>query len=206
MTLSLITSTHEQRRIGPPQLGPPGESGVLLDAVIEEGIDHGVSVTSFPVELGADISDHAILEPQRYTMRGVVSDIPITWRSTEYEHIDAKTRSLSAYALLRDLQIAREPFAIETGFLRYESMVIERLTASKDTSRENHFDFSAQLIQVRIVENQVSVITPEQLQEGQAREQGGPVADKGRQSGQPTTSLAVDIVDGLTGAVSGLFP
>lgn len=180
---------------------------MLLDAVLDESIELSSTVTSFPVELGADISDHVISQPVRYVMRGVVTDTPTEWASTSYQHGDGATRSLSAWSLLQALQRRGEPFEIMTGFSLYPSMVIERIRARKNAQRDRALDFEADLRQVIIVETQAVAISAEQLAAGQAAAGMGPLEDRGRQQKQEIPEGQQGIVakafDAIVGAVGG---
>jgi len=48
-------------------------AGVQLDAMISEAHDNSVRLTKHPIEKGADITDHAVVEPKRITLNGVVT-------------------------------------------------------------------------------------------------------------------------------------
>lgn len=58
-------------------LHPDGSSILLFDAVMQEQYDRAVQPTGFPVEDGANISDHAIQAPFALSMTGLVSDTPL---------------------------------------------------------------------------------------------------------------------------------
>lgn len=48
-----------------------------FDAVLEQSFSLEVEVPSYPVESGAKISDHRIVQPARYTLKGVISNTPL---------------------------------------------------------------------------------------------------------------------------------
>ena len=52
-------------------------AGVELDAVISETHNNNISLTKNPIELGADITDHAIIEPKKINIVAQVSDTPL---------------------------------------------------------------------------------------------------------------------------------
>lgn len=149
-----IFNQRIQRLIGPA----PEQGGLLLDAVMQEEIGHEAIKTAFPIELGAEINDHLIQKPGLYSLRGVVSDHPIKWRHTDYQHADATTRHLSAYAILRDLWNARETFSILTGFLTIETAVLVSFKAEKTAATANTFDFQAQIDEMVIVQTSETAI------------------------------------------------
>lgn len=49
---------------------------IEFDATQSEGHDDTVSITDHPVEVGANVADHARPEPTRFTLEGIVSPIP----------------------------------------------------------------------------------------------------------------------------------
>ncbi|MEE9382842.1 MAG: hypothetical protein V3V08_05450 [Nannocystaceae bacterium] len=143
-----LFNKRTQRLIGPGA----SQGGLLLDAVIQEEIGHEATKTAFPIELGAEINDHLIQRPGLYSMRGVVSDRPLLWFHTDYQHADAATRSLSAYAILRDLWNERETFDILTGFLTIENAVLVSFKAEKTARTANMFNFEARIDEMVIVQ------------------------------------------------------
>ncbi len=202
MALNIILPAHVQRLLGPPPGGDPGEGGVLLDAVLEEAVEHKATVTQYPVELGAEITDHVILEPMRYKMTGIITDTPLIYAGTEYTHSDASTRSSAAWALLADLMAARTPFSIDTGWLRYDDMVIDSLLSEKVVGLTNAVEFEASLRQLNIVSTKTTDAELRVRAEGQAQgangpEKGGTVKKTDIESG---STLAETIRQGLRSA------
>ena len=57
----------------------PGQiDNIVLDATLSENHDYTNKVTSFPVETGADITDHIVQEPERLTIEGFVTNTPVS--------------------------------------------------------------------------------------------------------------------------------
>lgn len=144
--------------------GPREINEVPLDVVVEEAIQHSVVVTQHPIEIGSangvsrgTIADHAYVEPTTYTMRGGVSDTPISWRIfrtdrlTKYANSQGKTRSLSAYELL--LKHFREtvPFTLRTPFGDLENMLFRRFTVNRDQSTKHAIIFYAEMVELQFV-------------------------------------------------------
>ena len=218
---------HEQRRIGGPDsatalgandlfspfAGVPFANvqvGVPLDAVLDESVERSVSVTTFPVELGADINDHAIIEPVRYTMRGMVTATPTTYSTTTYYGEGSKTpRWKAAWAMLEELLERREPFDIDTGFRLYRSLIIVGLRSRKNAQLENVLDFEAQLQELRTVTTGVRERSPSDLQAGQARTGMAAEEDRGKVEKvpiDPTSSLGVKAAKAVANAITGFLP
>lgn len=52
-------------------------AGYTFDAVMEEVLDMSVEVPSYPIESGASVSDHRIVQPIRYKLTGITSNTPM---------------------------------------------------------------------------------------------------------------------------------
>lgn len=165
--------------------------GIELDAVISETHNNQVRLTKNPVEFGADISDHAIIEPKRVSIVAQVSDTPLgaaaigqiidlvsgLFGTSTSQNL---TRSNIAYNAIVQLMEQREPIQIQTKLTLYTDMIITSLsvTQDKDTSRVVLMNIS--LEEVLISESQILRLSADQL-EGLTREQATPAEKRGRQ-------------------------
>lgn len=87
---------------------------VPVDVVLSEGHESHVTLTKNPIEAGADVTDHAVVEPKRLTL----------------EFADAG--GAGTFQALKVFQESRVPFTIVTGLNVYSNMLIEALTADRD--------------------------------------------------------------------------
>lgn len=55
----------------------PSLGGVSFDAVLEYSTEKSITLTQYPVEFGANINDHRILNPDRYYLVGAISNNPL---------------------------------------------------------------------------------------------------------------------------------
>ena len=99
--------------------------GIELDAVLSETHVNQVRLTKNPIELGADITDHSIVEAKRINIVAQVSDNPLgsaafgqiidlvtgLFGTSTTQNI---TRSNAAYAAIVQLMETREPIEIQT--------------------------------------------------------------------------------------------
>lgn len=140
--------------------GPREINEVPLDVVVRESINHHAVVTQHPIEVASGsgvlrgtISDNAYLEPIIYTMRGAVSDLPISWRlfDNRYANASAETRSLSAYQLL--LKHFRElaPFTLKTPFGDLDNMLFRSFRIPRDQTTKHAILFNAEMIELQVV-------------------------------------------------------
>ena len=170
--------------------------GIELDAVLSETHNNQVRLTKNPVELGADITDHAIVEPKRINIVAQVSDTPLgaaafgqivdlvtgLFGTSTSQNI---TRSNAAYNAIVQLMEQREPIEVQTKLKLYQNMVITNLSTAQDKDSSRAVLMTLSLEEVLISESEIVKLSSEQLQEGSTREQGTSAEKKGRQ--EPVT-------------------
>lgn len=170
--------------------------GIELDAVLNETHNNQVRLTKNPVELGADITDHAVIEPKRINIVAEVSDTPLgtaafgqivdlitgLFGTSTTQNI---TRSNAAYNAMVQLMEQREPIEVQTKLRLYQNMVITDLSTTQDKDSSRIVLMTLNLEEVLITESQIVKLDSEQLEEGSAREQGTSAEKKGRQ--EPVT-------------------
>lgn len=102
----------------------------FFDAFLKVDHTSKLTITSHPVEEGANIADHAYLEPQTITMEIGMSDTCVSYVAGQFQQ--KYTRSVSAYDTLLKLQAERKPLTIHTRLKTYYNMLIENITAPDD--------------------------------------------------------------------------
>lgn len=114
-----------------------------LDGVISEQFTNTVKVTKHPVEYGVDISDHAIRQPAKVIVNGIVTNSPFakqllnvlpgdsSYKTQALETLKGE-RARNAYAGLLDLQNELKPVKLQTGFTVYENMMLTEISAPND--------------------------------------------------------------------------
>ena len=95
-------------------------------------IDHTskLSITQHPVQTGANISDHAFLEPKELAIEIGMSDVARDLVAGQFS--GTWSRSVKAYEILRELQSARIPLDVLTRLGLYKNMLIETISAPDD--------------------------------------------------------------------------
>lgn len=166
--------------------------GIQLDAVMTETHTNQIRLTKNPVELGADITDHAIIEPKRINIVAQVSDNPLgvaalgqivdlvtgLFGTATSQNI---TRSNAAYNAMVQLMELREPIEVQTKLKIYSNMVITNITTTQDKNSSRVALMNISLEEVLISESQIVQLNADQLAEGSPREQGSSADNKGRQ-------------------------
>lgn len=107
---------------------------VAIGCVIKE--DHGSSleVTEIAIETGAKITDHAYVKPKKLALEVADVNAAATWN-----------------ALVR-FQATRQPFTMVSGLFVYNNMLIDDMTAGRDSQHSGVFKGTVSLREVQIVE------------------------------------------------------
>lgn len=189
--------------------------GIKLDAVLSESHTNELSVTTNPVELGADTTDHSVIEPKKITITAQVSDTPAGFAaigqiidnvtglfgSSNEQNL---TRSIAAYNAIVQLQETREPIEVQTKLKLYTNMIITsiRVDQNKDTSRVARMVISLQ--EILVTESEIIQLSEEQLGTGSARDQATSPENTGRKeavepSGSTNTSVLKSVIDWVSG-------
>ncbi len=166
--------------------------GIELDAVLSETHTNAVRLSKNPIELGAEITDHAIVEPKRLNIIATVSDTPLG--SAAFGQIvdlvtglfgtstsRNLTRSNAAYNAVLQLMESREPIEVQTKLKLYENMIITGLRTTQDKNSSRIVEMAISLEEALIVQTETVKLEPEQLLEGSPREQASSADNRGRQ-------------------------
>lgn len=153
----------------------PQIAGYEFDAILEDEFALSVEIPSYPIESGASISDHRIINPARYTLRGVISNKPLKVSVFDFagglvsnltdNPIVAAGAGMSAGALagflgndggegtrvsaavqtLIDILEGKEPFDVDTGDIQLKNMVVTSFSRKRDPENENAMIFELEL-------------------------------------------------------------
>lgn len=127
--------------------------GFPIDATVTESHTFDSDVTDFPVEKGADITDHVRPKPLKISMEGLVSATPI---GVVAQHATRKNGLLpvdNAYDKLIAIRDAGEPIPITTSLNTYKSMVMSSLDFPRESGEPFQLRFKATFVQVTIITN-----------------------------------------------------
>ena len=172
---------------GSPGLSSAPFRSVQPLAAIANGFlseEHAVrlSKTSYPVETGGSLVDHAVVQPRTLKLAGWVSDLlaPEGRRGSP-------SRGIEAWSQLTGLIKSREPFLVVTLLGVYPSMLITSLKAPVDrtTGRALRFEMELEEVQFRALERGQR---PPQVRIGPAEDRLEEV-DRGRVNAPSITSI-----------------
>lgn len=152
---------------------PPTIAGYTFDAVLEDELEFSVSVPTYPVESGAEISDHRIINPCRYRIVGVMTNTPVqqslmgfagsmvgglvsnltsnplvaavAGMSAGFLASSDGTRASAALSNLIAILEGAKPFDVVAGDITLKNMVAVRLTRRKNPTNEGGLEFVLEL-------------------------------------------------------------
>jgi len=171
-------------------------AGVPLDAVLVESHETRLNITKNPVEGAADITDHAIIEPQKLYIRAIVSDTPLgtaafTELASKVSNFfgatgdDNSARSVSAYQAMVALQATRVPVEVQTRLKLYQNMLITSLTTVQDKDTSRVVELTIDMEEVRIVNTELVKVPASALAAGKDRQQAASPVNSGRRQPAP---------------------
>lgn len=143
----------------------------------ERGTDR-TTITRHPVEQGAEISDHAYMEPAEVMIRAGATNASAAAGGDE-------GYVATFYGQILALQQTREPFQIQTGKRLYDNMLIESLELTTDEKTEAALMLAILCRQIIIVETSVVSIPPADVQANPQKT--SPVQNSGAKQPQPST-------------------
>lgn len=155
-------------------------NNIQLDVVINEGATATARVTENPVEYGANVNDHVIIEPMAFSVTGVVSNISssaIGAISTGRLFSARSARAKDAWESLLLLHAEKTPFTLVQGLKEYENVVILSISHQQDKDTANGLFFSATLKEIIFVGTQT--ITTDQFNDQDTSDRAIPAIDGG---------------------------
>lgn len=161
---------------------PVRVGALAIDAMVKESHEFKRAVTQYPVEEGADITDHVRHEPSSLTIEGVITNHPTTYSSVVsqffYDIASGKERTLTETAATRvsgawDMLMemigetetydvapkVMQPISVVTSMKLYQEMVITNITITRDTPEEA-LRFSMSLQKIRRARKRTIYVYP----------------------------------------------
>ncbi len=136
--------------------------GYEIDVETSADVDASVVVSEFPVEKGANISDHARAQPLRLRVEGIVSNTPLSplaARRAVFSLVNGEAFALpadEAKARLMAIRDAGEPVTVECSLGTFDNMVMESFTPTATTLE--CLQFSAAFVQIILVTNERTTV------------------------------------------------
>lgn len=172
----------------------PGRGVVEIDALTQVTHQADVEVTEHPVEVGANISDHARLKPETVTLVGLVSntsigtqirrtisvDGGIDFTSSVLENVPAGApgRAEESYAKLRAIKDARQFVQVLTELRTYKNMMLISLTVPREPTTGDALRFTAVFKEIQQATLQTKDVKVARAKKKKTGAQATPTASK----------------------------
>lgn len=117
-------------------------NGYPIDLALSEEFSAETEITEYPIETGANASDHMRNLPIELTFEGIVSDTPIGAAAVDPTRQGEGVKpSKDAYDRLVEIRNNREPVVIECSLGKFEKMGLANLSIprSRTTGKSLHF-------------------------------------------------------------------
>lgn len=147
--------------------------GITAMATLEEVATDELQITEHPVELGANINDHAFKKPAEVVIR-------CGWSNSSLESLAGGIQGLvtalsggdafgsdyvsSIYNQLLALQESRIPFDVATGKRLYRNMLLRSLAVTTDPRSEYALMVTAVCREIIIVQTRATTLPPKDSQ------------------------------------------
>lgn len=123
---------------------------LTFDSTPSTGIRRQADVTSYPVENGANVSDHVQIRNNTFKLSGMITETPIrAVRDLLYSAGVNGTRISQAITYLDQIFEARQPIILITEHKVYENVILTGI--SYDYKSEHAMQFDLEFEQVRLV-------------------------------------------------------
>lgn len=160
----------------------PSIGGIQFDATMKTATRKSVTLTEYPVEFGANVNNHRILNPNRHIIYGSISNTKLGFDLNDVGYLGAgllgsavggvaggliggisayllagseETRSAAAWEALSGLLVSGEPFDVDDGHGTLYNMVLESLEKEQNPTNEDGLEFVAELRQLKTVYTQL---------------------------------------------------
>jgi len=113
-----------------PRQGSPVQTDYVFDAIFRINHQRRLRKTSHPVLTGANISDHAYLEPSRVTLEIGMSDSMASYSNGVWTGFS--TKSISAWQVIKGFEVNKTLITLTTRLDTYVNMLVVEATAPDD--------------------------------------------------------------------------
>lgn len=123
---------------------------LVFDAVTEIGVKRQADVTSFPVENGADVSDHVQIKNNTFNLSGIITETPIRlMKDLLYSAGVNGTRISQAITYLDKIFEQRQPIILITEHKVFDNVILKSINYQYKSEFAMQFDLEFE--QIRLV-------------------------------------------------------
>ncbi|WP_063655240.1 phage baseplate protein [Candidatus Arsenophonus triatominarum] len=168
--------------------------GLLVpDVVISEKHQDTLEITEHPVELGAEIADHAYKRPAEVTMEVGFSSSGslLDFWDTAKVGIRVGLSAPEIYQQILSLQASRQPFDVITGKRKYQNMLIRAIEVTTDKHTETVLMAILTLRELNITQTQTVNIKSTDAKNMREGNTTGSVSNTGMKTPKPVDNRSL---------------
>lgn len=173
---------------------PTGET-YRFDAVFSQDDTSRLAITSYPVQDGTPITDHAYLEPEDVSMIVNVSDIKLG--SYDDSFVDVNSRAETAKIEIKRWQKDVLLLTVQTKFEVFKNMILTSVSTSVDKRNANVLKANLMFKKIRIA--QVEEITVGPFESGNSASYESAYQNNGQVQGNEVENVIIDIAGATIG-------
>lgn len=140
-----------------------GIASLEFDVLVNEKHEWSSDITTNPVEVGAPVADHILLNPDKFSVTAMISDSSLT--GTFYDTVSrriisqentsqAESNTQLTFNLLRSLLEDRQTLIVYTKYRTYTDMAISSIGIPRSFEDGNSIQFTVEFTHIRIVSTQ----------------------------------------------------
>lgn len=183
--------------------------GLFFDAILSCNTQESLTITSHPVQSGANISDHAFRNPTKISMEIMMSDVMASRVPGQFTNGSGLrgvilnmagangSKSVSAYQRLVELQRMRMPFSVKTRLGYYSNMLIESIDVPDDVNTLTGLRCTVNMTEVLVAQVAKEKVSARAWNTSKGKNEGSV------EPGKPPTSVIADIKGDGTGGSQG---
>jgi len=164
---------------------------LVPDVIISEKHQDTLEITEHPVEIGAEIADHAWKRPAELTM-----EVGFSGGGSLLDFWDTSNVGLSmglspeeTYQKILDLQSSRQPFDVITGKRQYSNMLIRAIEVTTDKASENVLMAVLTLRELNMTQTETVTVSSQQNMKEGATTTG--VSNTGVKNARPVENVSL---------------
>lgn len=171
-----------------------------FDAVFNQDVTSNLILTSYPVQDGSPVTDHAYKEPEYLSMRVKVSDIKLSIYDNSFD--DVNSRGEKAFEILQTWQKEVFLLKVQTKFKLLTNMVLVGVQNIVNSSKNsNVFEAILTFRKLRIA--RIEEISAGPFENGNSAAYESPYQNNGNVQGQLLEDEVIDIAGATMGGVLG---
>lgn len=208
----------------------PTLAGVELDAWLEDELEINVTMSRYPLENGAEVADHRVLNPIRWTIVGGISNNQLKTSVVDFTGLltniapnsgilstvgglasgflssSPDTRASNALQALITIAASGTPFDVDAGDVQLHNMVIVNLRRRKTPENEQALLFEAQLQELPLLNTVLTQTSSPSRDQLSTDDQQASFLTKLKNKGEQILNTAKADVTQAANNVRGLFP